>query len=371
MPSLLSALPCLLITLSIAAGAEPSPPVVRVTAQGLFEGYPAGAKTADGKKAWFEPSAVATDGTTVWFIGDKRPPEKLSSVVRIPLAALNKPVVPFAEVQPVAAVPFAATEKIESTTITENGVRFAATAFERFKPESNEQDQANVLLAWRGTEMEKAAVVNPLTLNGVTASIALRRPLRDALKDERWPQGPPYIKMEGLAALPGNRLWCGIRESGESGDKFAYGATILETKWQEDKEGRITVNPAFRKLAGPPVLNGDAATGPLGVSSLEYDPHHQVVWMTASWENDKEDGAFLFAVPVPAGDEPLRILPVPGADGTPLKFNHKVEGLCVVNDRTLLLVSDEDRRPTVIATADGPKTREPQMGVWTLLEVGP
>lgn len=363
---------CLLIP---AAPAEPVPLVMRVAKQGLIEGYPAGAKTADGKAAYFESSAVATDGTTAWFMGDKPAPEKLSSVVSVTLSGLNKAVVPFAEVKPVtgaAGAAFAKVSKIESATVTEEGVRFAATAFDRFVPEANTLDPFNVILAWRGVDTEKAAVVNPLTLNGVTSSIALRMPLRTMLQDAQWPKGPPYFKMEGMAALPGKRLWLGIRESGESAEKFSYRFTVLETKWEE-KEGRIGIAPEFRKVleVTPEQLGaaGVSRTEGVGISSLEYDAERGIVWAVASWEEETTDGAWLLALTAPteAGQAP-QLLPVRDAEGKPVSFPYKVEGLCVVDARTLLVTGDEDRRATAVQTPEGPKTREPHTGVWAVLE---
>jgi hypothetical protein len=361
----------------VPAGAKADPPTVQVLRQGFIEGYPAGTKDAEGKAAYFEASAVATDGTSAWFIGDKPAPgDALSSVVQAPLAALkDKPVVPFAEVKPVMAAEFRRTQKIESTAVTEEGIRFACTAFDRFEAASNSKDPYNVVLAWRGTDLNKATVLNPLTLDGVTSSIALRKPLRMALKDEQWPKGPPYIKIEGLTALPGKRLWFGIREAGKDGESaagFAYRFTVLETTWEENG-GTIRIVPEFRKVfeATPEQLTAAGVTGTIGLSSLEYDPHRGIVWAVASWEEEKKDGAWLLALTLPKAGESSQLMAVHGADGKPVSFSYKVEGLCVVDARTLLLAGDEDRRPTVIDTSNGPKTREPHMGVWALLEIVP
>jgi hypothetical protein len=369
-------LPCLASLGLLVAGvhADPPPLTMRVVRQGLIEGYPAGTKTPEGKTAYFESSAIATDGTAVWFIGDKpAPAAMLSTVVRVPLSKLKeKALVPFADVQPVAAEEFKKAQKIESTALSEEGVRFASTAFDRFKPESNVYDEFNVILAWRGPDIGQAAVLNPLTLDGVTSSIALRKPIRATLAETQWPKGPPYIKIEGLAALPGKRLWFGIREAGENGDSaagFSYRFAVLETRWEE-KDGRIGIAPEFRKVfeATPERLAGAGVTGTVGLSSLEYDPHRGIVWAVASWEDETKDGSWLLALTLPAAGETPRLLPVRSADGKPLSFSHKVEGLCVVDDHTLLLASDEDRRATVVETPEGPKTREPHMGAWTLLE---
>ncbi len=369
-------LPCFAALGLLVAGvhADPALLTMRVVRQGLIEGYPAGTKTAEGKTAYFESSAIATDGTAVWFIGDKpAPAATLSTVVRVPLATLKeKALVPFADVQPVAAAEFKKAQKIESTTLSEEGIRFASTAFDRFKPESNVEDEFNVILAWRGTDMEHAAVLNPLTLDGVTSSISLRKPIRATLAETQWPKGPPYIKIEGLAALPGKKLWFGIREAGASGDSaagFSYRLTVLETRWEE-KDGKFSIAPEFRKVfeATPELLAGAGVTGTVGLSSLEYDPHRRLIWAVASWEEETKDGSWLLALTLPPAGEAPRLLPVHGADGKPVSFSHKVEGLCVVDDHTLLLASDEDRRETVVETPEGPKKREPHMGAWTLLE---
>ncbi len=354
-------------------GAEVKPLTARVLREGLIEGYPAGTKNHEGKASYFESSAVATDGVSAWFTGDKPAPgTTLSSVIKVPLAVLReKSVVPFADVVPIMAPEFRKTQKIESTTVTQDGLRFASTAFDRFTEDSKVADAFNVVVAWRGDAMDKATVLNATTRDEVTSSISLRAPLRRALKDDQWPDGPVYMKIEGLAALPGNRLWFGVRESGKSDTDFTYRFTVLETKWEE-KDGLVNLVPEFHKVfeATPEQFTAAGVTGTVGLSSLEYDPARGFVWAVASWEIDDKDGAWLLALTLPSGDQPPRLLPVHDAAGKPVFFTHKVEGLCVVDDHTLLLASDEDRRATVIQTPDGPKTREPNMGVWTLLEVG-
>jgi hypothetical protein len=131
--------------------------------------------------------------------------------------------------------------------------------------------------------------------------------------------------------------------------------------------------PEFRKVfeATPEQLAAAGVTGTIGLSSLEYDPHRGIVWAVASWEEEKKDGAWLLALTLPKAGASPQLMAVHGADGKPVSFSYKVEGLCVVDARTLLLAGDEDRRATVIETSNGPKTREPHMGVWALLEIAP
>lgn len=377
-----------LVICLLMAGAAPAEDLsVRVLRQGVFEGYPAGKRNQSGDLVYFESSAVATDGKWVWFTGDKPSPSTtLSSVVQIPLARLTeKCVVPWSDAIPVMAPAFRLTQKIEATALAENGLRFACTAFDRFVPETKVADPYNIVIAWRGNDMRETVILNATTRDEGTSSIVLREPIRAALKDSEWPEGPPYFKIEGLAALPGNRLWFGVRESGKDGRKpeyFRCRFTVLETEWEE-KDGRIAIRPEFRKVfdASPEQLGAAGITGVgLGLSSLEYDAGRGIVWAVASWEEattettkekDTGNGSWLLALTTGDGLELPKIVPVSGidSDGRPLSFTSKVEGLCLVGEHTLLLVSDEDRRATVVETADGPKVREPHMGVWTLVDI--
>lgn len=367
------------------AGSAPAEDLtVHVLRHGVFEGYPAGTKNRDGKAVYFESSAVATDGNLVWFSADKPAPStELSSVVEIPFARLKEgSSVPWRDATPVMAPGFRRTQKIEAMAVAENGVRFATTAFDRFVPDTKVADAYNVVVAWRGSDMGNATVLNGTTRDEVTSSISLRGPILSALKDREWPEGPPYFKIEGLAALPGQRLWFGVRESGKDGRKpenFRYRFTVLETVWEE-KNGSIAIRPEFRKVldAAPEQLAATGVTGTVGLSSLEYDFRRGVVWAVASWEEaetktmreeDTGNGSWLLALTDPEDRESPEILPVHDSEGKPVAFTHKVEGLCIADARTLLLVSDEDRRATVIQTPEGQKSREPHMGVWTILEL--
>lgn len=343
---------------------------VSIQRQGLVEGLPA--KLAAEKHTRFESSAVICDSAYAWISSDKAAPSTTtSSVIRVPLALLRtRSVIPYAEVTPVMADEFRDTQKIESATSSPEGVTFACTAFDRYDPNLTPSRQYNRLLAWPGSEIDKAVVLNPTVYHEKASSISLRGPIQKALAG---PDGkaPPYFKIEGLAALPGHKLWFGIREMGEDGRdeaKFRYAFRILEAEWTREKD-IITVQPPFRTVmdVSQAELEKLGVNHAAGVSSLEYDPHHQTVWAVASWEKDGEDGAWLFSIEDAATKPRLR--PVLDPKGGLLTFNHKVEGLAVLDATTLLAVSDEDQRSTVIQTPDGPKQREPQMGVWSLLGV--
>ncbi len=62
---------------------------------------------------------------------------------------------------------------------------------------------------------------------GVTSSIPTRRGLAWALATAAFPEGPPYLKVEGLAALPDGRLLFGIRGAGASKEKFDFAVKIV------------------------------------------------------------------------------------------------------------------------------------------------
>ncbi|WP_240036475.1 hypothetical protein [Halomonas urmiana] len=140
-------------------------------------------------------------------------------------------------------------------------------------------------LIWPLGEPDKVQVVDPDPRDGVEGSLELRGKLSGAI-------GFPYYKIEGLAAIPGERgdglLLFGIREQGHA---RLYLLTSFET--EQDGEERIG--------------------GYL-------------------WELSLEEFR--------AGETP-RLVTTP--QGSPLEFEHKAEGLAVLDHDRLFVAYDNDR----------------------------
>ncbi len=319
----------------------------RIIERGVFDCFTPMLPAANGRLANCEISAAA-------FVPGSEGPGRL-------IFANDKPI-PGRGRSPVFVIPFSGgrifpekirylihsdlrrARKYESLTLTPDGrTVIAATAFDRNK------DAWNNLLAWPARRKKKktfdAAIVSPSRRNGVSSSRGIRAKIRAALKSAAWPEGPPYFKVEGLAAVPGGKLLFGIREEGDSRKKFGFAMKIVSVSY-DAADGALRLRDDFRlayRCAPPPLAPGG---NPVALSSIEYDPYGRRLYLLTSYEAGKTDeglGAFLWTLPLKdfrSGRPPALVRK---ADGGPLRFAHKAEGLAVIDKNRVFVVHDDDR----------------------------
>jgi hypothetical protein len=266
--------------------------------------------------------------------------------------------------------------KYEDFTSTPDGkFIIATTAFDRVKSESNRWDAYNTLLIWPAGSPESVKIVSPSTNNGITSSVSLRRKLSFALKTRRYPDGMPYVKVEGLAAIPGNKLLFGIREIGARYDDFEYVVMIVEASYTL-VDDELVLADDFRMIYDyNPATHADL-THPVALSSIEYDRHADRLVMLTSFEASDTDeglGGFLWTLPLSSLRRHCAPTLVMKNDATPLMFAHKAEGIAVLDARRVLVVHDDDR---VLgrATVENPETqfhRKMNQAAYTIAEFTP
>lgn len=238
--------------------------------------------------------------------------------------------------------PFVKALKYEDFTLTPNGEHIIAiTGFDRIKPDSHKWDPYNTLLIWPVGHPEKVSVVSPSTNNGITGSVSLRQKFSSALKNDRYPDGMPYFKVEGLAATPGDTLLIGIREAGKAYDDFDYAIILIAVSYtiQEDK---MTLADDFRVI-----YDYAPASLPLkhtvGLSSIEYDRYANRLYLLTSYEEAKTDeglGGFLWTLPLAALEArraPTLVMKKKRS------WPHKAEGVAVLDAQRVLILHDDDR----------------------------
>ena len=350
---------------SLAPEIDPSPSGLRATIieKGLLSCFQRG---DDGDKVNCEASAVVISGAEVIVAND----EAVRGDGRSSLFALPAGNVGGAGASPryLTAPPVLAVEKLEAMTVTPDGAFIlAATAFDRMKPDSAELDGFNVLLAWPAGDESRMTVVAESSRDGVTSSRDIKDKIAKALRSDTFPNGVPHFKAEGLAALPGGRLLFGIREVGRSYMDSKPVIKIVEVSF-EVRENSVFLGDAFQ-----PAYSFDAsdvtALGrkPVGLSSLEYDPFANRLYLLTSRESEKtsqptrqeskvcnkEFSGFLWTLALDdlnAGHPPELVR---ADDGTPFVFAHKPEGLAVIDAERILVVHDNDGCLPVCQDASG------------------
>ena len=324
--------------------------------EGLIACFEQGLKNAKGKDLYCETSAIIHIDNKLILANDKSMPDGLgSSIFSLPFTE-GMP----QEVKPenYSAPPFLNARKVEGLTLTpDHQYILATTAFDRIKKDSSKWDGYNTILIWPVGSPESVKVVSPSSRDGVVSSLKLREKLSSALKSKQFPDGPPYFKVEGLAAIPGGKLLFGIREVGRKYDDFDYvvkvvsvSYTILndEMKLEDNFELVYEYDPSTVWLKHT-----------IGLSSLEYDKYHDRLYMLTSFETDSEIGGFLWELPMTKfyGRERPRL--VKDQRGKPVKFTHKAEGISVIDNNRVIVINDDDR------VTNG---RKPYQAVYYLLE---
>ena len=331
-----------------------SSPEIRgyISDKGLVEVFPTGLTYADGSDAYAEVSAVVFDGKNLIFGNDKSIPsspiEHYSSVFQI-----SENSFPSTPEKYFASPAFLTATKYEDFTITpDHDYIFACTGFDRIHPSgSSEWDHFNTLLCWPVVAPGKVQVVSSVISENTSSSVGLRQKISKALANIEFPDGVPYFKIEGLAALPNHQLLFGIREFGDSYKSFHYSIKIINTNY-EIENGMVVLPHEFKLIyeVSPELLQLTTQQS-VAISSLEYDPINHQIFLLTSYENNNNDivtdediGAFLWVLtPEDLKNNLPPTLVLNSNNSLPLHFAHKAEGLTVIDKNTVLLVHDDDR----------------------------
>jgi hypothetical protein len=342
--------------------------------QGKVSCFDAQTRNNAGELLTCEPSAVIYNNGSLLIASDKKTEgELLSPVFKVQL----KEGVPQSSPSYVQESLFKETRKIEDLSQGPEGQwSFATSAFDRFRDDKASWDRFNTLLYWPQGQLQDVRIANPSEREGVVSSLGIRNSLQEAMqgnKDEA--ASVPYFKIEGLAALPGNRLIFGVRERGQSFKDFTYTVTLIEATYIINK-GVLTVNPAMREIYRfQPGGSGELPVE-TGLSSLFYDPLKQRLFILTSFETaDRPDalGAFLWVLSLKELDERQKPhLFLDAATTKPLFFPHKGEAISMIDAQRMVVLHDDDRvtrTEEISATQPGSKSRELHEGVWSLIEI--
>lgn len=337
-------------------------PTATITAEGFLDCFAPGT-ALNGQTVWCEASAVAFDGKNVLIANDKDMPTGQSAVfMKTPSTLADSTQSPLYLTKPI----FTTAHKYEDFAQTpDRRFVFLTTAFDRVKPGSSDWDGYNTILYWRTGDEQHPHVLAPDDTS--RTSMAYRQQLARVLATSEFPDGMPYFKVEGLAATDSQLLF-GIREEGKDYKSFTYRAQIIGVSYRVDKTSdgeRIRLENDWKVINDFVIAKADTTLPqPMGLSSLEYDPARQLVWMLTSQEVDNKLDTFIWAAPlsdVYAG-KPFSL--IRDSQGKPLHtVGHKAEDFTILPNNQLLLIADDDRVPTTI----GPRTRQPNQAAYMIL----
>lgn len=342
----------------------------KIVRTGLLDIYPSGLKADSVNYVYAEASAAMKIGDQLLIAIDKPTPASVSPVFTVPVAEVLKgPAHKDYRINFIQVEPFLKVLKLEAFAKSPNdSIFFATTAFDRIRGSVADWDGYNALLSWQAKDFSDVQYVAGTDRNGVMSSRDLRASIQKVLITSPFPNGTPYFKIEALIVLPGNRLIFGVRELGESYQKFEYTFTLLETTFTTGKMG-IQINPNFKKsYEFQPVVNGRK----MGISDLVYHAASNSLLALTSYEElgdekTKQLTSSLWVLPLSKMEKKEAPIPVNIA-GKQLEFNYKAEGITLLDDRTLFIIFDEDRKDTEVMIGKETIKKQPHQAIFSIIK---
>lgn len=235
-------------------------------------------------------------------------------------------------------------DKYEGLTTTLDGKYvIAITAFNKEGTAENPAaDALNTLLYWPVGASADAKIVNESTRGNVASSRDLRERISKAV-------GSPYYQIEALTTAPDDRLLIGVRKYGENSKAAVFSFLLLSVPFRIDPQQavlgdelevvwRIPADEMAKKL-GP----AHSPRPELGLSGIEFDRYNKDrFYAVTSFEKGDELGGYLWVLPY-EGKQIGQPQPVKQLDGSAVAFNHKPEGVEVLDHDHVLVVHDDDR----------------------------
>lgn len=354
-----------------------SPPTATIVRTGVIECYAAGYATPAGKSVTCEASAVQRTGSEILVVSDKETPDSLASqAFWISTDSFNSERITQSALRYDRRSPILAARKIEDMTVSpDSKFAFATTDFDwPADPNSNEPDAYNTLLYWAVATPNDVRIAHPSSNGGVISSISLRQRFAEAMRSPAFPKGPPYFKIEGLAALPGNRLIFGVREIGADYEHFEYSVALVEAHYSV-KNGELRLDNKFSDAIHLKMAVPSRPNLRLGLSGLLFDTERSRLWMLTSAEGSKdesENSAYVWSLTLQEASlasQQLKPQLVVDHAGLPLRMGYKAEAMTLLARDTLLVVHDEDRAQSVVPLSSGPHTRALHESVFSVLRI--
>lgn len=341
-----------------------APTSAQITYRGVFDCFDASLSQpqGDSEPTSCETSAIIAAHGQLYTASDREIPEA-SSVMTLKLDGDIISRDQYLEIPTILSL-----KKAEDFAVTPKGNRvFLASGFDRVASDSS-KDAFNTLLTWKVGKEKKTLVIDPT--GEPPTSVSLRLPIQKALSNEAFPDGPPYFKIEGIASLPKHRLLFGVREIGQDYSNFNYTLQILETKWK--RFDPLHLKTIQRIYEYDPQTNPQIDR-PVGLSSLAWDAAHQQLLLLTSFELEETVaglGGYLWTLSLDdlAQQNPPTL--ITKANGEPLIFAHKAEGITILPDNRLLVIHDDDRvvGDRQINDPEIDFYREPYQGAYTIVE---
>ena len=314
---------------------EPAGLSYRIVGEGLIDCFPPGLQDPQQDLVYCEASGVAMQNGQLLLASDKDIP--IGSAVFSIQHEQGEPVpdsLAYMNAEVIKSV-----KKIEDLAITpDKKYLIATTAFDRYLPKNAKWDFYNSIIYWPVGKPEAADIAMQSQRDGVFSSVSFRQQLIDLL-------GHPYFKVEGLSTLPNDKLILGVRELGQSYKKFDYKVLIISLDYSVNQHGKLVLGTDLNIVLNfKPDTHGLGLPRDIGLSSLEYIPSTDSVFISTSWEKNAQLGGCIWQVSreqlMACKGRPTVLL---DALNKPLLFKNKIEGIASIDPDKVFAIHDDDR----------------------------
>jgi len=313
----------------------------KITTSGYFNCFTNGLMQEEGKPYTCEPSTVVYNKGEIFVANDKAFPNNNSSFFSFKFRENIK-----CKTRNYYNTPlFYYVNKYEASTITTDKkflVFSSAFSYPASHPKNGKKYNTAIFVNANNVTQGNVLHIGKDTTKN---SIDIKYRLKNALKSDKFPNGPNYIKVEGLTALPNNKLVFGVREIGNEYNDFDYSITLIQFDYEVINDA-IQLKDKVSKIYKFTPDSSININTPLGISSVEYNAFDGNIYFVTSYElseDSEKRGAYLWYLSLEdfnLGKKPNLVM---NSNNKPLNFKHKIEGLTIIGKNKLLLIADDDR----------------------------
>ncbi len=313
----------------------------QIIEEGYIECFPEKTYFKNNVPASCELSGVAYYNDSLFFINDKKIPATTPFMAcRFKVPFFERSLGKLGNFNVINA------RKLEDITITpRQKYMFMITSFDIHKNISPYYPGYNILFYKNLENGGEEKVAFAQNINDVICSYSLRYKIKSALKSKLYKNGPPYFKIAGLAAIPGDTLLIGIREIGRSKQNFDYTFTIIGAPY-EIENGIFNFKKELEILYHFDTSTIPNIRQPVGLTGIEYDIYNKQFFIITAYElgqTDKDIGGYLWVLPLRDFIENKPPKLVFDEYDLPVMFAHKPGGITILNSRKVFIVHDDDR----------------------------
>ncbi|MBN2893742.1 MAG: hypothetical protein JXL97_17870 [Bacteroidales bacterium] len=236
-------------------------------------------------------------------------------------------------------------DKYESSSITpDKKFLLFSSSYSYASTDSANGEKYNTTIFVNSQNIEKGGILH-ISNDSAMNSIDIKEQIVSALKSDKFPKGPGYLKIEGLTVIPGNKILFGVREIGDKYSDFDYAITILSANYVVENE-QIKLTGNIERVYDFIPTDTLGISLPIGLSSIEYSPFDEQIYLVTSFEHGEDTksiGAYLWYLSIEELNSGAKPHIVMADKETPLRFIHKIEGLTILDKNKVLVIADDDR----------------------------